>query len=108
MRTLLTYIGVFVALTVAVVLLAQFGEVIRAGTPTSMHAPLSVAGAAIVTGAMFSLVIFEAPPFAISVPAWRISMIAGIAVGVLMFCFYVSGIECKNTGRSFSCDLVDY
>ena len=108
MRTLLTYIGVFVALTIAVVLLAQVGEVLRDGTPASMHEPLSVAGAVIVTAAIFSLVLFEAPPFAMSVLAWRTSMIAGIAVGLLMFCFYVSGVECEYTGRRSSCHLVGY
>ncbi|GFE78951.1 hypothetical protein GCM10011487_09510 [Steroidobacter agaridevorans] len=105
---MLTYIGVFVGLTVAVVLLAQVGEVIRAGTPTSMHEPLSVAGAVIVTAGILSLVTFEVPPFAMSVLAWRISMIAGIAVGLLMFCFYVSGIECEHTGRRSACHFTGY
>jgi hypothetical protein len=108
MRTLLTYIGAFAALTVTMWAIAQLGEVIRAATPVGMHAPLSAAGALIVTGALLSLFVFQTPPFGIGVLAWRASMVAGIAAGLLLFCFYISGAECRPGGRSFHCTLVSF
>lgn len=97
------------AVTIVVMGMAQVGDVIRDATPVSMHGALASAGAAIATGAGLGLLAIKEPPFGMSVLAWRISMGAGFAVGLLMFCFFVSDAECKSTSRGgFSCRLVAY
>lgn len=105
LRTLLSYVGAFVALAIAVMVVAQLGESIRDVTPARLHAPLSVVGAALVVGTIISLA-FNASPFPIGLRTWRTSMVAGLITGLLLFFFYSSDVECTTTGRSVSCRYV--
>jgi hypothetical protein len=107
LKTIVPYVRVFAALTVAVLVLAPIGEAIREATPVRFHFALSAAGAMIAAGALIALGSCKVPPFAMSVRAWRVSMSAGLIAGFLLFCFYVSDVECATTPRGgFSCHYV--
>lgn len=100
MRTLLNYIGAFIALAIAVFVLAHLGESLREITPVDLHDPLWMAGMGLSAAAMIGLVAFKTPPFSIGHSAWRRSMLAGAAFGALLYAFYISDVECYTTPRA--------
>jgi hypothetical protein len=100
LQTLFRYVGVIVALGLAVYGLAVVGEVLRDHTPGDLHEGLAAAGAGLTTAAVIGLAAFRVPPFSISVRAWRMSMFGALAAGLILFCFYVANAECHTTGRS--------
>jgi hypothetical protein len=70
LQTLFRYVGVIVALGLAVYGLAVVGEVLRDHTPGDLHEGLAAAGAGLTTAAVIGLAAFRVPPFSISVDVW--------------------------------------
>ena len=105
LQTLVRYVGVIVALGLAVYGLALVGEVLRDHTPSELREGLAAVGAGLTTAAVIGLAAFRVPPFSIGVRTWRVSMFSALAAGLILFCFYVANAECHSNGRSGVCSF---